>query len=155
MTLPTGKVPWEVVASRLETPLPPDVLLGPGRGEDAALVKMGEEIWAVASDPITFTSSDAGRLAVIVNANDIVEGQVFLLAASPGGSSRVADGDVVERCQAEQVAPLEHGRPDLEDAPPRGRHALAGRDLITRPERGDRHVCGVAGADRLREIDTR
>lgn len=71
MTLPTGKVPWEVVASRLEKPMPPDVLLGPARGEDAALVKMGEEIWAVASDPITFTSSDAGRLAVIVNANDV------------------------------------------------------------------------------------
>jgi hydrogenase maturation factor len=51
--------------------MPPDVLLGPGRGEDAALVKMGGETWAVASDPITYTSSDAGRLAVIVNANDV------------------------------------------------------------------------------------
>jgi hydrogenase expression/formation protein HypE len=66
-----GKVPWDSISANVQAPLPEGVLLGPAQGEDAALVTMGGEIWAVASDPITFTSRDAGRLAVFVNANDV------------------------------------------------------------------------------------
>ena len=51
--------------------LPPEVRLGPAAGEDAALVEIGGELWAVASDPVSFTAAEAGRLAVIVNANDV------------------------------------------------------------------------------------
>jgi len=69
--LPPGKVPWELVAELVAGELPPEVKLGPGVGEDAALVEIGGETWAVASDPVSFTSSEAGRLAVIVNANDV------------------------------------------------------------------------------------
>ncbi len=69
--LSEGKVPWELIADRLAGALPPEVLLGPGHGEDAALVRIGGEVWAIASDPISFTASDAGRLAVVVNANDV------------------------------------------------------------------------------------
>ncbi len=69
--LPPGKVPWDVIADLLSGSLPPEVLLGPAIGEDAALVEIGGELWAVASDPITFTAAEAGRLAVIVNANDV------------------------------------------------------------------------------------
>ena len=69
--LPPGKVPWDVIAEKLSASLPPEVRLGPAVGEDAALVEIGNELWAVASDPITFTAADAGRLAVIVNANDV------------------------------------------------------------------------------------
>ncbi len=68
---PPGKIPWEFLADKVKTPLPPEVLLGPGCGEDAALVTLGEEVWAVASDPITFTSKEAGKLSVVVNANDV------------------------------------------------------------------------------------
>jgi hydrogenase maturation factor len=60
-----------MLAGRLQSGLPDDVILGPGHGEDAALVRIGGEVWAVASDPITFTSLEAGRLSVIVNANDV------------------------------------------------------------------------------------
>jgi hydrogenase expression/formation protein HypE len=67
----SGKIPWEKIAARLPSKLPPEVLLGPSVGEDAALVRIGEEVWAIASDPITFTSKDMGRLSVIVNANDV------------------------------------------------------------------------------------
>jgi HAD superfamily hydrolase (TIGR01549 family) len=66
-----GKVPWEKIAEHVRGKLPPEVLLGPAIGEDAALIRIGGEVWAVASDPITFTSKKAGKLAVIVNANDI------------------------------------------------------------------------------------
>jgi HAD superfamily hydrolase (TIGR01509 family) len=81
--LPPGKVPWDVVADLVSGELPPEVKLGPAAGEDAALVEIGGELWAVASDPVSFTAADAGRLAVIVNANDVaVRGArpVFFLA---------------------------------------------------------------------------
>lgn len=69
--IPPGKIPWDLISRHLPTDLPPGVLLGPAAGEDAALVEMGDEVWAVASDPITFTAAHAGRLAVTVNANDV------------------------------------------------------------------------------------
>jgi len=69
--LPPGKVPWDIVADLVSGELPPEVRLGPAAGEDAALVEIGGELWAVASDPVSFTATDAGRLAVIVNANDV------------------------------------------------------------------------------------
>jgi hydrogenase expression/formation protein HypE len=68
---PPGKVPWDTIANKVGGRLPPEVVLGPAAGEDAAIVKIGGELWAVASDPITFTSKEAGRLSVIVNANDV------------------------------------------------------------------------------------
>jgi HAD superfamily hydrolase (TIGR01509 family) len=69
--MPPGKVPWDIVADLVSGDLPPEVKLGPAAGEDAALVEIGGELWAVASDPVSFTAADAGRLAVIVNANDV------------------------------------------------------------------------------------
>jgi len=69
--LPPGKVPWELIADLVGGPLPKAVKLGPALGEDAALVEIGGELWALAADPITFTSVEAGRLAVVVNANDL------------------------------------------------------------------------------------
>jgi HAD superfamily hydrolase (TIGR01549 family) len=68
---PAGKVPWEKIAGKIRAKMPPEVMLGPAVGEDAALVRIGGEVWAVASDPITFTSKEMGKLSVIVNANDV------------------------------------------------------------------------------------
>jgi HAD superfamily hydrolase (TIGR01509 family) len=73
--------------------------LGPAAGEDAALVRIGGELWAVASDPISFTAADAGRLAVTVNANDVaVRGArpalfvaVILVAPAEASAGRVRD----------------------------------------------------------------
>ena len=69
--LPPGKVPWDIVSELLSGELPAEVMLGPAAGEDAALIEIGGELWAVASDPVSFTTTEAGRLAVIVNANDV------------------------------------------------------------------------------------
>lgn len=60
-----------MIAAAVSVALPAAVRLGPGVGEDAALVEIGGELWAVAADPVTFTAHDAGRLAVTVNANDL------------------------------------------------------------------------------------
>jgi hydrogenase maturation factor len=49
----------------------PRVLVGPGLGEDAAVVAMGDRLLVVKSDPITFAADDIGWYAVQVNANDI------------------------------------------------------------------------------------
>jgi hydrogenase expression/formation protein HypE len=106
--LPPGKVPWEMVAELVSGELPAEVKLGPAAGEDAALVEIGGELWAVASDPVSFTASDAGRLAVIVNANDVaVRGAqprfflaVGLIAPHEASEERVSEllGQVRDAC---------------------------------------------------------
>jgi len=71
---PTGKVPSDVlrrvVFSRLGVPCG-RVLQGPGVGEDAAVLDMGEKVLVVATDPITGAVGSVGWLAVHVNANDV------------------------------------------------------------------------------------
>ncbi len=101
--LPQGKVPWDLVAAHLPDALGPGVLLGPGPGEDAALVHVGGEVWAVASDPISFTDTDAGWLSVQINANDVAvmgaEPRFFLLVIllAPGQATPEAVGGVIRR----------------------------------------------------------
>jgi HAD superfamily hydrolase (TIGR01509 family) len=97
--LSPGKVPWDVVAELVSGQLPPEVRLGPAAGEDAALVEIGGELWAVASDPVSFTAANAGRLAVIVNANDVaVRGASprFFLAAALIAPHEASEERVIE-----------------------------------------------------------
>ena len=50
----------------------PEVLIGPGIGEDAALIRWPDgQYVAVASDPIVGASEGAGKFLVHINANDI------------------------------------------------------------------------------------
>jgi hydrogenase expression/formation protein HypE len=49
----------------------PDLILGPGIGQDACLIRFGDRILVAATDPITGSIEDAGWLSVHVNANDI------------------------------------------------------------------------------------
>ncbi len=50
----------------------PEVLVGPGVGEDASLIRWGNAPFlAVSSDPIVGASKGAGKLLVHINANDI------------------------------------------------------------------------------------
>jgi len=50
----------------------PSVVVGPGIGRDAAVIRVGNRVIAVKTDPVTFATADAGRYLVNVNANDIV-----------------------------------------------------------------------------------
>lgn len=70
---PTGKLPERLLTELLGLLPDPDgsVRLGPAVGEDAAAVDVGGGVLVVATDPITLTASDAGRYAVLVNANDV------------------------------------------------------------------------------------
>ncbi len=69
-----GKIPPEIlqkiVFSKLGTN-DPDVILGPGLGEDASVIQIGDKVIIAATDPITGSIADVGWLAVHVNANDI------------------------------------------------------------------------------------
>ncbi len=72
--LASGKVPAALL-SRLLTALPtrhPQLILGPGIGEDAAVIDFPAQRLLVAkSDPITFATQDIGYYAVNVCANDL------------------------------------------------------------------------------------
>jgi len=74
MNLLPGKVPTEVlqkiVFKHLGTKRD-DVVLGPSIGEDAAIVKIGKEVLAIAADPITGAEEWLGWLAVNISANDV------------------------------------------------------------------------------------
>lgn len=73
--LPIGKLPAELLATLLTrvgaSVADPALLLGPSPGEDAAAVRVGDRALVMASDPITFATSDIGWYAVHVNANDV------------------------------------------------------------------------------------
>jgi hydrogenase expression/formation protein HypE len=71
--LPPGKLPSDLLAAVLGRfgPPPPGVTLGPSIGEDACAIEVPPGLLVAATDPITLTGADVGRLAVIVNANDV------------------------------------------------------------------------------------
>ena len=72
--LRVGKIPNEILRDVVFGKLgvnDASVILGPNIGEDAALIKIGKDIVAFKSDPITGSLEEIGWLAVYVNANDI------------------------------------------------------------------------------------
>ena len=68
-----GKFPPELLERLLAAvPIKDErVLLGPGIGEDAALIEMGDRVLVAASDPVTLATDLAGWYSVHVNANDV------------------------------------------------------------------------------------
>jgi len=70
--LEIGKIPVDLLAELLaEFPAAQsEIRLGPRIGEDACAIEVGG-ILVAASDPITITAEEIGRLSVLVNANDV------------------------------------------------------------------------------------
>ena len=73
MGLKSGKLPIKLLKKVLASVSSSDrrVILGPKVGEDAAIIDCGDRFLVIASDPVTFTSENAGRYMVHVNANDL------------------------------------------------------------------------------------
>lgn len=75
MSYPVGKLPNPVLAQFLAHPLAqaadPRVLVGPGIGEDAAVLDFGDACLVISTDPITLATEMPGWYAVHVNANDV------------------------------------------------------------------------------------
>ncbi|MHA2084227.1 MAG: AIR synthase related protein, partial [Candidatus Thorarchaeota archaeon] len=69
-----GKVPPDVL-ERLVFPnvgkRDHNLILGPAIGQDASLIRFGDKVLVVSTDPITGAVEDIGWLAVHINANDI------------------------------------------------------------------------------------
>lgn len=74
-TLPSGKLPPDILESAVlgfSGAKRSEVLIGPGIGEDAAVIEWDRNKYMiVTSDPIVGAVKGAGRLLVTVNANDI------------------------------------------------------------------------------------
>ncbi|NCF28561.1 MAG: hydrogenase expression protein [Gammaproteobacteria bacterium] len=68
-----GKLPAPLLEKLLARHIRPDpsVLVGPGIGEDAAVIDMGNRCLVAKTDPVTFASDEIGWYAVHVNANDV------------------------------------------------------------------------------------
>jgi hydrogenase expression/formation protein HypE len=70
--LSPGKLPTDLLERLLAyTSVSPDLPIGAGAGEDAAVAK-GGPLLVLTADPITFTEERIGAYVVAVNANDIV-----------------------------------------------------------------------------------
>lgn len=71
--LPLGKLPAALLGRFLGAlPADPALIVGPGVGEDAAVLRIGEApLLVAAADPITFPTPRPGWYAVHVNANDV------------------------------------------------------------------------------------
>ena len=72
--IPIGKLPADLLGRLLEryTTRDPRVVVGPGIGEDAAIIDMGDRYLVAKTDPVTFAAEEIGWYAVHVNANDVV-----------------------------------------------------------------------------------
>lgn len=69
-----GKVPSDLLESLVFKHLgkhDPDLILGPGIGQDASLLKVGDHVIVASTDPITGSIEDVGWLSVHINANDV------------------------------------------------------------------------------------
>lgn len=72
-TLPVGKLPSDLLGELLKRYVALDsrVIVGPGIGEDAAIIDMGARCLVAKTDPVTFAIDEIGWYAVHVNANDV------------------------------------------------------------------------------------
>lgn len=74
LRFPVGKLPIKTLERLLKRNKikDPRVIVGPGIGEDAAVIDTGGSRYLIAkTDPITFTANQIGWYAVHINANDI------------------------------------------------------------------------------------
>src|SRR5512137_1230394 len=73
MPLRTGKLPPELLRKMLKHSgaLDKRVIQGPSIGEDAAVVRLGNQMLVLKTDPVTYASDMIGWYAVNVNANDV------------------------------------------------------------------------------------
>lgn len=116
MNLPSGKLPLHLLHELLQA-LPktdPAVLVGATPGEDAAALDLSDEnLLVIASDPITFTTTDVGRYLLAVNGNDLAvmgsEPRWLLTTILMPLNSQVEEvrnllTEIVAACTAENVA---------------------------------------------------
>jgi hydrogenase expression/formation protein HypE len=100
--LPVGKIDPEILGEFLSRYTRKDrrVIVGAGIGEDAAVIDTGGPVLLVAkTDPITHVTSEIGRYAVHINANDIAamggRPRWYLAAVLMPAGSEAGDVDLI------------------------------------------------------------
>ena len=105
----------------------PRVLVGPGIGEDCAVVEMGDRLLIAKSDPITFAGDNVGRYVVQVNANDVActggvpkwfLPTVLLPTSATAEDVRTIFADITEACRQIGVSII-GGHTEVTDGLPR------------------------------------
>jgi hydrogenase maturation factor len=71
--IPIGKLPPDLLRDLLQryATADPSLVVGPGIGQDAAIIDLGDRYLVTKTDPVTFATDEIGWYAVNVNANDI------------------------------------------------------------------------------------
>ncbi len=72
--LPMGKLPVDLLRrllARYAKVRDPRVIVGPGIGLDAAVIRLDKRTLVAKTDPITFVSDEIGAYALLINANDL------------------------------------------------------------------------------------
>ena len=127
LPLHSGKLPNDLLARFLSELAfdDPSVRIGPGTGEDTAVVEAGgAELLVLTSDPITFATDAAGTYAVAVNANDmatsgaVARWLITTLIFPPGSTPsqiRHLMGDLCAACRRWNIA-LCGGHTEITDA---------------------------------------
>ena len=125
----TGKLPPGVLEELLSNlgAFDPRVLVGPGVGEDCAVVDMGDRLLIAKSDPITFAGNHVGRYVVQINANDVActgavprwfLPTVLLPTNATSDDIRSIFADISEACRRLEVAII-GGHTEVTDGLPR------------------------------------
>ena len=101
-SLPLGKLPAELLKDLLSRYVRPDprVVVGPGVGEDAAIIDMGDRYLVAKTDPVTFATEEIGWYAV---------GRTRPLGA-PGDESPAPDTERTEKFATCELNGLWEGR---------------------------------------------
>jgi len=110
-----GKLPNQLLGQLLAR-IGPDVsgrvVVGPGVGQDAAVIDMGQRLLVAKSDPITFATDLIGWYAVHINANDVAcmgAKPAWFLATvllPQGASQSLAEGildQILDACRQMEV----------------------------------------------------
>lgn len=125
----TGKLPPDILEELLSDlgVADPRVLVGPGVGEDCAVVDMGDRVLIAKSDPVTFAADSLGWYVVQVNANDVActggipkwfLPTVLLPASAATDDVRRIFSDISEACRRIGVAII-GGHTEVTDGLPR------------------------------------
>ena len=107
--LPAGKLPGNVlqqeILQRVKVATRSELIVGPGLGLDCAVIQCGDGFCVASMDPITGATTEVGKLAIQVTANDVAAAGVEPVAVLvtilvPPGTTTAAIGEIAAQVAA-------------------------------------------------------
>lgn len=101
-----------------------EVMVRPGIGEDCCAIDLGRELCVLSSDPVTGAANEIGRLAVLINCNDIASsgaeplGLMVTLLAPPGTTEAELNKVMGQLCETANALNIDilGGHTEITDA---------------------------------------